>query len=202
MNSKAGIPESAAHEAAAQLLARLRRAGLERYLLAVAGLLALLLAVQGVRYVYAGRLGRGLAESLHAGPGDPVKPDQTKRLEDFNLIGENGFLGSPPSKKAPPQRLFGIMGDTALLGTEGKNAKPFKVGAAIPGGERIVEILIDRVVLEKEGKKRTVCVFPEIKTEGGPAPGGPSPAVPRATPGPAASQPERGPAGSSPMRSS
>jgi hypothetical protein len=155
-------------------VAKLREWGPGNCLLAVAGVLVFLVLVQGVRWGVTGRLARGLTESLkRSGDARPTR-DQAKLLEEYDLILEKGILGT--KRAAPPPRpaaLYGIMDDRALLGSSPGDAELYKVGDEIPQGERIVEILGDEVVLEKESVRRTVSVYEAMATKRG-GPGGPA----------------------------
>ena len=68
------------------------------------------------------------------------------------------------------------MGVNALIGSSSKDAKLYNVGDKLPSGEEIVKIRCGEIVLEKDGKQRTECVFAELK----------SPAQPGAKPSEAA----------------
>lgn len=65
------------------------------------------------------------------------------------------------------------MGNSALLGVSPKDAKRYEVGADLPQGGKLLEIGTDNVVLEVQGKKQTITVFPELKMKGPGEEGGP-----------------------------
>ena len=160
-----------------QALAKVRDFGPDKLLLVGSGLLILLLVLQGVRYGFAARLGKGLVHSLTAREAEAADRKDAKSLEDYKPITDKGILGAAPGQP-PPQKLFGIMGDMALIGTSPDDAKPYTVGAEI-AGEKLVEVAADYVLLEKDGNQRKELVFPVTKGEPGrvvelPAAGRPS----------------------------
>ncbi len=140
-------------------LARLRRFGPDKWLVAVASLLALLLLVQGIQYAGVERFGKELTKSQAKSSQAPAKREGTKSLKEYDAITAKGILGGAPQ----PHKLFGIMGNSAYFGTSSTSLKPYAVGATVPGAGKIIEIGCDAVVLEKEGKQRTLTVFPELK---------------------------------------
>ncbi len=165
---------------ALRAIAKLQEIGTDRFLAMLAAFLVLLLLVQGLRYGCAARLGKGLAQSLASSSEMQAKRGEVKDLKGYDGIVQKGILGKV-SKKAS-QTLFGILGDSALFGTSAKDAKPYKVGAEIPGGEKIVEVSLDEVVLEKDGKQRTVKVFPDVKAGSKPGSGPKPPEPPEGAP--------------------
>ncbi|MBN2309839.1 MAG: hypothetical protein JXR94_12760 [Candidatus Hydrogenedentes bacterium] len=159
--------------------------GPDRCLLALLVVVAALFLLQGVRYgVNAIRAGRLIA-ALEEYTGTPPGRKDAQPIEYYNAIYEKGVLGKGP-QPPPPAKVFGILGDTALVGTEPDKAKPFQVGAEIPGGEKIIEIRPNEVVFEKDGKQRIATVFPggDKKPEpgAGPQPGPPNGVPPGAQP--------------------
>jgi len=188
-----------------QAIARLKEFGLPRCLAALTALFAMLLLIQGLRYGCARGLGKDVLAAMEAGKNIEAKRERPKELKDYDEILKKGILGKIPGKSSP--KLFGIFFDAALFGSSAKAAKPFKVGGTIPGGEKIIEIGVNKVVLEKDGKKRTLQVFGKggAGPQGGGRPG-PSPRprgapVKGGRPVPAAGpSPSRGPAGEPVMR--
>ena len=150
---------------AQQAIAKVREFGPDKLLLVGSGLLILLLVLQGVRYGFAARLGKGLVDSLTAREAEAAERKDAKSLENYKPITDKGILGAAPGKPSP-QKLFGIMGDMALIGTS-DNAKPYTVGADIPGGEKLVEVAADYVLLQKDGNQRKELVFPVTKGKPG-----------------------------------
>ena len=147
-----------------RIVAMMRVWGADRCLTTSAIALAILLLVQGARLALTGTMAWGLAQSLEDSAAAPPRRDVAKTLSEYDSIFESGVLGEAPSKgsgAAAPQ-LFGILGSSALMGTDVKEAKPYDVGTEIPGGETIVEVGSDNVVLEKDGERRTLYVFPAI----------------------------------------
>jgi hypothetical protein len=149
-------------------------------------LLALLLVLQGPRYVLA-RFGlRGLAENIRVNL-DSAGAAERKPLAEYNTILDKGLLGKGHSNQPSGQTLFGILGNQALIGMSPNDAKTYDVGADLPGGEKIVEINVATVVLEKNGNKNTLSVFPDPGAPGSPSP--PSPPADQAQASPPAPNP-------------
>jgi len=150
---------------ARQAITRLRDFGPDRILLIASALFIFLIVVQGARFGFASRLGKGLIDSLTAREAKPIERKDVKSLEDYKPITDKGILGAPPGKP-PQQKLFGIMGDMALIGASPDDSKTYSLGAEIPGGEKLVEIGGDYVMLEKDGNQRKELVFPAKGGEG------------------------------------
>lgn len=91
----------------------------------------------------------------------PPRSQPQEDSEKYKPILEKGILGVPP----PPQplQLFGVLGNRALLGDNPGKIQEYDVGGEVPGGEKIVEIGVESVTLEKDGASRTLTVFPELK---------------------------------------
>ena len=141
----------------------------EHWLLLLAGVLAVLLLVQGVRYACVGRLARGMGEALEARDASALKRTDVPDLKAYEGIAKLGSLGSVSGTA----RLVGILGDSALFGTSPSSARPYAAGATVPGVGKIVDIGINTVVVEKDGKERTLKVFPELKMTPPKKPSGP-----------------------------
>ena len=146
--------------AVTSIINRVREWGPDRCLLGLLCLLAFLLVVQGGRYCTT-RLGAWrLVTSLESSTYTPPHRDRTQKLGEYDTITEAGVLGKVPKGGASlSAQLFGIIVDSALFGSSPNDIKPYKRGDEIPGGEKIVEIGADKVVLEKEDEQRTVKVF-------------------------------------------
>lgn len=138
----------------------LRKWETERYLEALLAVLVLLLLVQGLRglstTIQAGSVLRSLEESNAPSP----KRSAGDGAEEYAAMLEKGTFGRAPDQQ--PLKVFGILGNSALLGPTAESVKPYAVGAELPQGEKLVEIGPNSVVLEKEGEKRTLNVFPEF----------------------------------------
>ena len=158
-----------------RVLVRLRAFGPDKLLIALAGILALLLLVQGLRYGCLARLEKSVIHSLEQAKEELPKRADTGELKEYDLIMQQGILGTV--SKPPPQKLWGIMGENALIGPSADKAKLYKVDDKLSTGEKIVKIGYSEVVLEKDGKQRTECVFPELKKAARP---GEKPAADRA----------------------
>ena len=149
-----------------------------KVLIVLAGLLLAAIVVQGVRYGLTGRREKKILETLQQGNERPPKRSGVKELSEFDSIAKKGILGAVKDAKKPPQKLWGIMGSEALFGASEKDAKAYAVDAKLPSGEKIARIECDHVVVEKDGKERTVYVFDALKkptkdkAKGEPPPGG------------------------------
>lgn len=148
---------------AKHLIDGVRGMGLDRTLRVVMAVLVAITVMQGLRYIFAGPLASGFNTS------DVEVADRTassravpKTRDEYRAVLEKGVLGRMPTKKdtgAPPVYLFGVMGDKALLGPASSKSKPYIVGDDVRDGEKLVEIRVREVVLEKDGEKRTIDVF-------------------------------------------
>jgi hypothetical protein len=120
-----------------------------------------LLVIQGLRsggaVLYTGYLLRSMDAAASESP-QRARPDQS---ETFKPILEKGVLGMPPPML--PLQLFGVLGETALVGNSPEQVQEYAVGAEVPGGEKLIRIGVEDIELEKEGKKRKLTVFPERK---------------------------------------
>jgi hypothetical protein len=177
-------------DVATRALAKLREWGPDKCLLALVGALVVLLLFQGVRLGFTWPLGRRLAEYLRSTSGTP-KRKETKTLEAYDAILEKGVIGRKVEARPPKMVLLGIMGNSALLGMSPKDAKIYEVGADLPQGGKLIEIGTDKVVVEVQGKQKTITVFPELKMRGPGEEGGPGGGM-RGR-GPTAGGPRRGP---------
>ena len=179
-----------------RVVARLKAFTLEHWLTVLAGGLAVLLLVEGARYGCASRLTGGMGGELGSGDVSTVKRTGareagTRDLKDYDPIAKLGHLGSGPRAV----QLAGILGDSALFGTSPESASPYAVGSTIPGGDKVVAIGINEVVVEKDGKQRTLKVFPELKMSLPKKPLGPPgpPAGPGSAPSPQPGEPPAAP---------
>ncbi len=152
---------------------KLKDIGTEKLLTWLLAVLLVFVLAQGVRYVGVRLLARGLTKSIEDTGGLLPGRDAANSLEKYNAILEKGIIGTANKKGAPAAKLFGIMGSSALLGASADKSKLFSLGDEIPGGEKIVEISANKVVVEKEGNKRTLTVFPDMKKKKGKAEGPP-----------------------------
>lgn len=132
----------------------------ERYLEVLLVVFVLLLLVQGVRglssMIQAGSVLRSLEESN----APPPRRAAADGAEEYKAMLEKGTFGRAPGEQ--PLKVFGILGDSALLGATAESVKPYGIGAELPKGEKLVEIGPNSVVLEKDGERRTLTVFPEF----------------------------------------
>lgn len=118
-----------------------------------------LLLLQGLRCGAAVIHSHSLLSAMRIEEKEVAGNKMRESIETYNSIMEKGILGISP--KEQPQQLFGILGNSALFGTSADDAKPFELDAEIPGGEKIIAIHGSSVEVEKDGKKRTVSVFPD-----------------------------------------
>ena len=173
-----------------RLLARLTALRLETMLVLSACVLVVLLAVEGVQWRSVGRIERTVAESLEQGARVPQERAAVADLKAYDAVVARGMLGKAPGR--PAQKLWGIIGEMALVGASSAGARPYKVGAKIPSGEKVVSIGINDVVLEKDGKRRTEQVFREMKRPARPGPRpGATKAAPKSGPTPSIDLPPR-----------
>ena len=151
-------------------LASIETAAWRRVLRGCAVALVVLLAVQALRYVGA----RGAA--LPADLASEVRQAAAERedvpdVKDYEAIVEEEHFGKKP--KPPRLQLFGILGDSALIGKSPQNAKLHKADAKLSGDHVLVEVGADYVVIEREGKRQTLKLFGEPiykpEPEAGPA---------------------------------
>ena len=170
---------------------------LKRWLIVLALVLAGLVAVPWLRAAAAGRLEQAVALPRAGKPAHTPLRRAAPKPEDYDVIAASGLLGtaakaspkSAPNK--PTDRLWGILGSTALFGPASNKVKPYQVGAAISSGEKIAEIHADHVMLEKDNKRRTEPVFsPDKKPVAAPTP---SPAKKPSKPGSRPKRPGRPP---------
>jgi len=114
--------------------------------------------LQLLRWVRAQRVG------LPAGPlgadalAAPAR-DGVPALAEYSAIADEEHYGKKPP--VPRLQLFGVIGDAALLGTSPQDAGLHKVDAKLPGNHVLVEVGVDQVVLEREGKRQTLKLFGE-----------------------------------------
>jgi len=157
-----------------QVIQKLRTLRPEALLAVCGGLLLVLLAAQGVRYEGARRLAAEFDAGLRVqdpAPADPKEDDK----EQLKKLTEKGLFGKKP---APPQpKLFGILGASAMMGNDAKGAKLYEVDASLPDGSKLVEVQANAVVVERDGKRKTILLFPALggPSEGSPPSGGPPP---------------------------
>ena len=147
------------------VIEKVKQADPARVLVAAALVLALGVLVQAVRYVGAVFPGGEPAEAGEPAPGHAPPERKAEEVAAYQPIAEHGFLGKPKrppeASPAPKPKCFGVLGSHALFGSSADGAEPYRVGQTIPGGETIVEIRGDRVIVAKDGTKRTVEVFPK-----------------------------------------
>jgi len=126
-------------------------------------LLIVLLVLQGLRAIVPVARAEWLLRSASAEEEQATREKLRDPLTHYNAILEKGVLGIPPQEQ-PPQ-LFGVLGNVALIGGSPEQVQEFSEGAELPNGEKIVRIGVESVDLEKDGKKRTLTVFPEMKKQ-------------------------------------
>ena len=118
--------------------------------------LAVLLALQAMRYVRA--RGPALPTDLASGVRQAAaEREGVPDVKDYEAIVEEEHFGKKP--KPPRLQLFGIIGDSALIGNSDKNAKLHKVDDKLPGEHVLVEVGADYAVVEREGKRQTLKLF-------------------------------------------
>lgn len=145
-------------------LERLRQFGVDSWLAVFAGTMAVLFVMQIVSLLSADELGQRVIEAS-VEPKPAVSREEVADLKEYEVLTEKGHFGK---KQKPPQlRLFGVLGDNALLGQSDRNAKPYSEGASLPGGGKLAAVKFDSVVIEKDGKKKTMEVFTHMPSSHG-----------------------------------
>ncbi|MDK2971850.1 MAG: Type secretion system protein [Candidatus Sumerlaeota bacterium] len=81
-------------------------------------------------------------------------PEKDERIAKWE---KGGILGPPPPS-IPPPTLSAIIGESAIL-----NNRTVKVGDTVGDGMKVVEIEANKVVLEKDGNRTDLVLFPELK---------------------------------------
>lgn len=122
-----------------------------------------LLVVQGLRSGVAVIRTAYLLGVMEVAESEPPLGDNRDTSEMYKPILEKGVLGVPPPEM--PLQLFGVLGSTALMGNSPDQIQEYAMGAEVPGGEKVVAVGVESVELEKEGQKRTLTVFPELKQQ-------------------------------------
>ncbi|MCD6287526.1 MAG: hypothetical protein J7M12_00280 [Candidatus Hydrogenedentes bacterium] len=144
---------------------RLRTMGPDRILRTTLAIIIALIAVQGIRMLFANISSVQFTKpTITSDKSSVLSRNVPKTFEQYRNMLETGVLGTMPKEKpAPPgppaPNLFAIMGDKALLGRSADDAKLFAVGDEVSGGEKIVDIGVSEVTLEKDGVTRTIKVF-------------------------------------------
>jgi hypothetical protein len=106
---------------------------------------------------------RALAESAREWESRTAKakeetekpPEKNERIAKWE---KGGILGPPPPS-IPPPTLSAVIGETAILDNQ-----TVKVGDTVGDGMKVVEIEANKVVLEKDGNRTDLILFPELKT--------------------------------------
>lgn len=157
------------------------------------GLALLLTAGQGARYAAARFQTTELQRTL-AHMGETPRRAEAPHAQKYEDILKKGLLGQPPAEGGPPSelKLFGVLGGTALMGPAREGIQPYEVGKELPGGEKLVSVGTNSVVVEKDGKQRTLEVFDPANAAPPSGPGGPPPSP---EPGPGAPPPPGAPPG-------
>ena len=175
----------------AGLIGKLRKLSLDSWLLTIGSIFVVLLLLQAVRYAWTRKLGAELIEASLLRTASPGRPD-VKELKEYQIILEKAHLGKETSSAPKQPQLFGILGESALMGNSPKDIKPYAVGAQLPGGFKLLEMHLNSVVIEKDGKKQTIVLFPEL----GAKPGPPAPQPPAGQEPPRPPEPEQPPTAS------
>lgn len=85
------------------------------------------------------------------------KNENPKEPSKYEALITRSPFGKKPEKKKPPLALTAIMGDSALI-----NGKWLGVGEKINDSE-VVEIHGNKVVVEKDGKRKDIIMFSDLK---------------------------------------
>lgn len=166
--------------------AKLRQLSVDSWLAILTCVLGILLVLEMGSCLSAASLGQRVIEaSVESKPA--VSREEVSDVKEYEVLTEKGHFGK---KQSPPKlRLFGVLGDSALIGQSDRDAKPYSEGAKLPDGSKLVEIKLDSVVVEKDEKKQTMEVFANVPEQGGnrhrgqhhggpPTPRGPRPGPP------------------------
>lgn len=158
-----------------RIIAKLKAWGPDKCIAGVLAGLLLLVIVQGVRYGVTIAYAKDLTDELRSSALPPPARDGVNDFEHFKPILDKGILGAgdPPKGAPPPAMLYGIMGQTALIGNSPNDAKPYEAGVNIASGDKLIEVGTDFVIIEKDGEKRTVTIFDAlgtVKKKEGPVP--------------------------------
>jgi hypothetical protein len=183
-------------------LATLKKRRPEEYVAVLLGVLALLILAQGFRCSAIVIGTNTLLHSLEQINAPPPRKVDAEAAAKYEIILEKGILGRVVKDAGGQQlRVFGILGNTVLMGRTPESIKPYEIGAEVEGGEKLVKIEASSAVLEKDGKQRSLTVFQEDgpkPPEGGQPPTGPQgdkPPGPAERPGEPVSVPPPGPNG-------
>jgi len=126
-----------------------------------------------------------------SGPGTEAPGKEKKEKDKYDEILTKGLF-SKQQDKPTPLACTGIIGNSAII-----NGQLVKVGGQV-GEWKVIGISVNKVVVEKEGQKQDLVIFPMLNTKQSPQGGGspPAPGAPVSEPGAAA--PEPGAPGSGP----
>jgi general secretion pathway protein C len=129
-----------------------------------------------------------------AGPGSSAA---TKSISDWHLLGRADEVVAPPPQAVVPEttlqlELRGILASAdptfarAIIAEPSREENSFAVGATLPGGATLKEILADHIVLSRGGRLETLRL-PKDKLSGGAVETATRPSVPTSS-APAPSQ--------------
>ena len=147
-------------------VALIRRLRPESWLAVTAGALLLLLGVQLVRYAWLKKVRTRLGTQLERTAANPQR-EGVPDVEGYKAIAQKGHFGKAPR---PKLQLFGILAESAILGTSPQDAKLYAVEAKLPGDCKLLEILPNSVVIEADGKKESLTLFPPFSEATPPQP--------------------------------
>ncbi len=171
----------------AGIIGRVRRPGVDFWLLLAAVLLGLCVVWQGIAWAGLDELAPDVSGGTHAGLD--AERDAGDKVEQYMVIGRKGHFGQQKQREL---HLFGILGQEALIGRAANDAKFHGVGAGLSDGWKLTEIGLDSVVIEKEGNKKTLTLWPKMGSGGGGRGNhGPRPGPPTARRAPTAEPAER-----------
>lgn len=93
-----------------------------------------------------------------AQPGPPAPPSNEEQEDDpYKVIRDGLVLGIPPAPPSP--QLTAIVGEQAII-----DNRPVSEGEMISDGSKVLEILSNKVIVEKDGAKRDLVLFQEVNT--------------------------------------
>ncbi|MFO8008147.1 MAG: hypothetical protein R6V05_10465 [Candidatus Brocadiia bacterium] len=138
-----------------RFITAVRRAGPAFWLLLLAGILAVLLLSRAIGYA---RLGAIEVEVTPLGRAGSSERPEAEPVEHYSAIFDGGCFGEVRVEKP---RLFGVLGAKALIGQSAERARFHAEGDDLDNDFRLVEVHAGSVVVERDGKRGTLTVWPE-----------------------------------------
>jgi len=124
------------------------RNGISLGLLAVAGILAITLAVKLTAYNDVSVSGKVAADPNQAVSENDKKQKDSPSKKIAESLKKKNMFAPPPPPPQPPKAVQGILGDEVLIG-----GKRYKAGSTIPPGAKVISIEATCVKIEWKGKE-------------------------------------------------